>query len=108
MVYKNRNQATKSNVKIEDQGRRILFPRILGEQKSEADLMLALNEALQKAGEGPDTRFIRVKYAPSGAISALLTDQANAGALLPRLSNFLIRTAKTVDSAVVGVEILEH
>ncbi len=109
VVHKNRKQqATKPNVKIEDQGRRILFPRSLGQQKAEADLMLALNEALQKAGEGLDTRFIRVKYAPSGAISALLTEQANAGSLIPRLSNLLIRTIKAVDPAVVGVEILEH
>lgn len=107
-IYKNRNPVTKPNAKIEDQGRRILFPRVLGEQNSEADLMLALNEALQKAGEGLDTRFIRVKYAPSGAILALLTEQANTGVLLPRLSNLLIRTAKTVDPAVVGVEILKH
>ncbi len=70
--------------------------------------MLALNEALQKAGEGLDTRFIRVKYALSGAISALLTEQANVGVLLSRLSNLLIRTAKTVNPAIVGVEILEH
>ena len=112
VVYKNRKvnspQAAKSNVKVEHQGRRILFPRVSGQQISEADLMLALNEALQKAGEGLDTRFIRVKYAPSGAISALLTDQANAGLLIPRLTNLLIRAAKTVDAAVVGVEILEH
>lgn len=108
VTYKNQNHITKPNAKIEDQGRRILFPRVVGEQKSEADLMLALNEALQKAGEGLDTRFIRVKYVPSEAISALLTEQANAGILFPRLSNLLIRTAKAVDQAVVGVEILEH
>lgn len=72
---------------------------------SEADLMLALNEALQKAGEGLDTRFSRVRYALSGAISTLLTEKANAGLLIPRLSNLLIRTAKT---AIVGVEILEY
>ena len=70
--------------------------------------MLALNEALQKAREGLDTQFVQVKYAPSGTISALLTEQANAGLLIPRLSNLLIRAAKTVDAAVVGVEILEH
>ena len=109
VVYKNRKQqVTKPNVKSQDQGRRILFPRVLGQQKSEADLMLALNEALQKAGEGSGTRFILVKYAPSGAISALLTEQANAGSLIRRLSNLLIRMVKTVDPAVVGVEILEH
>ena len=65
--------------------------------------MLALNEALQKAGEGLDTRFSRVRYAPSGAISALLTEKANAGLLVRWLSNLLIRAAKTVDSTVMGV-----
>ena len=109
VVYKNRKQPTtitKSNVKIEDQGRRILFPRVLGQQKSEADLMLALNKALQKAGE--ETRFCRVRYSLSGAVSALLTEKANAGLIIPRLSNVLIRAVKTVDQAIVGVEILEH
>lgn len=46
VIYKNRNPVTKPSAKIEDQGRRILFPRGLGEQKSEADLMLVLNKAL--------------------------------------------------------------
>lgn len=112
--YKNRKpnhlqQATKLLADVENQGRRILFPRKSPSvQMSEADLMLALNEALQKAGEGSDIRFSRVKYAPSGAIYALITEKANAGLLIPRLSNSLIRAAKTVDAAVVGVEILEH
>ena len=75
---------------------------------SEADLMLVLNEALQKAGEGSDTRFSRIRYSPSAAVSALLTEKANAGLLIPRLSNVLIRAAKTVDAAIVGVEVLEH
>jgi len=75
---------------------------------SEADLMLALNEALQKAGESIYTRFCGVRYSPSGAISALLTEKANAGVLIPRLSNVFIRAVKTVDPAVVRVEILEH
>ena len=107
VVYKNqKQQATKPNLKMEDQGRRILFPQVAGQQKSGADLMLALNEALQKAGE--ETRFCRVRYSPSGAISTLLTEKANAGLFIPRLSNVLIRAAKTVDQAIVGVEILEH
>ena len=70
--------------------------------------MLVLNEALAKAGEGVDVRFSRVRYSPSGAVSALLTEKANARILIPRLSNVLIRAAKTVDEAIVGVEILEH
>jgi len=75
---------------------------------SEADLMLALNEALARAGEGADIRFSRVRYSPSGEVSALLTEKANAGLLIPRLSNVLIRAAKTVNVAIVEVEILKH
>lgn len=79
-------------------GRRILFPRkIEGQQKSEADLMLVLNEALQKAGIDPKVRFCRIRY-------ALLTEKADAAMLLPQGSNLLIRAAKSVDDAVVGVE----
>ena len=70
--------------------------------------MLALNEILPKAGEGLDTWFTWIKYAPSGEISALLTEKANVGLLISRLSNLLIRAAKTVDPAVVEVEMLEH
>ena len=70
---------------------------------SEADLMLVLNEALARAGEGVDIRFSRVRYSPSGAVSALLTEKANTGLVIPRLSNALIRDAKTVDADIVGV-----
>lgn len=49
--YKNRKLSSQQSTKLpangEHQGRRILFPReISGRQMSEADLMLALNEAL--------------------------------------------------------------
>lgn len=73
---------------------------------SEADVILVLNEALQKAGEG--IRFFRVKYSPSGAVSALLTKNSDTGTIIPRLSNVLIRAAKSVDQAIIGVKILEH
>ncbi len=93
----------------EYQGKKILFPRETSAHRmSEADLMLVLNEVLQKAGEGLHTRFCRVRYSPSGAISALLTEKANAGVIISRLSNVLIRAAKSVNPAVVGVEVLEH
>ena len=46
--------------KQEKLGRRILFPRDSSQEKSEADLMLALNEALQKAGVETYIRFSRV------------------------------------------------
>lgn len=54
----------------------------------EADLMLALKKALQKDEE--KTRFYRVKYLPSGVVSALLIEKANTGSIIPRLSNQLI------------------
>ena len=109
--YKNRkpnSQQTSLHANGEHLGRRILFPRktALDPQMSEADLMLVLNEALQKAGEG--SRFCRVRYSPSGAVSALLTENSDAGTIIPRLSNVLIRAAKSVDQAIIGVEVLEH
>lgn len=70
--------------------------------------MLALNKALEKAEKRLDSCFIRVKYAPLGVILALLMEQTNTGLLIPRLSNLLIQTVKTIDPAVVGVEILEY
>lgn len=70
--------------------------------------MLALNEALQKAGVESKVRFCRVRYALSGSISALLTEKSDANMLFPPRSNLLIRAAKTVDDAVIGVEVLEQ
>lgn len=55
-----------------------------------------------------ETRFCRVRYSPSGAVSALLNEKADARSINPRLSNVLIRAAKTIDQAIVGVEISEH
>lgn len=69
--------------------------------------MLALNEALQKAGIESKVWFSRVRYAPSGSISALLTEKADAAMLLPQQSNLSIRAIKAVDDAVVRVEVLE-
>lgn len=75
---------------------------------SEANLMLALNEVLQKAGKAIYTQFCQVRYFSSGAISAILTEKANARVLIPRLSNVFIQASKTVDPAVVRAEILQH
>ncbi|MCJ1348444.1 hypothetical protein MMC31_006676, partial [Peltigera leucophlebia] len=99
---KSKGKQSSPGSKQEQLGRRILFPRDSGQERSEADLMLALNEALQQAGVETYIRFSRVRYAPSGAISALLTEKADAGQLIPQRSNLLIRAAKSVDPAVVG------
>ena len=70
--------------------------------------MLALNKALQKAGEELCIQFSWVRYAPSSAISAFFTEKADAGQLIPRQSNLLIQAVKLIDPARVGVEVLEH
>ena len=49
-----------------------------------------------------------MRYSPSRAISALLTKKANARLFIPRLSNVLIRAAKTVNLAIIRVEILDY
>lgn len=88
MCMNRKVQSTKPIAKIEDQGSRILFPRVLGQKKSEADLTLALNEALQKAGEKRD--IVELGTQPSRTFSALLTEKANTGLIITRLSNVLI------------------
>ena len=106
---KNGTPKVGTEVKFEQRGRKILFLRQNDSQlKSEADMMLALNEALQKAGIETKVRFSRVRYAPSGSISALLTEKADATMLIPSRSNLLIRAAKSVDNAIVGVEVFEQ
>ena len=47
-------------------------------------------------------------YAQSGAISALLKEKASAEDLVKEHSNVLIRAAKFIDEAVIGVEALER
>lgn len=59
VVYKNRKTlAIKFNIKTKDQKKRIFFLQVLGQQKSNADLILALNKTLQKFGE--EIRFCKV------------------------------------------------
>ena len=103
-----RRKAT-TPTKVEPEKRRVIFRReALSPRKSEADLMLALNEALQKAGTPTYTRFSRVGYSQSGAISTLLTEKSSAEQLVGNHSNILIRAAKAVDEGVIGVEALER
>lgn len=65
-------------------GRRILFLwKDENQLKPEANLILALNEALQKGEVEPKVRFSRVRYAPSGSILVLLTEKADAAMLRP-------------------------
>lgn len=49
-----------------------------------------------------------MRYAPSGVISTLPTEKVDAGSLILRLASSLIRDAKTIDSELVRVEVLEH
>ena len=107
------NRKRKSNAasppKVEPEKRRFIFrERANSPQKSEADLMLVLNESLQKAGVPAYVRFSRVGYSQSGAVSGLLTERSNAEDLIKQHSNTLIRAAKSVDEGVIGVEALER
>lgn len=77
-------------------------------QISEAHLMLVLNNALEKVGKKSDIRFAWVKYVLIGLISALFIEKANERVSIPQLLNLLIWVAKTVNIAIVGIEILEH
>lgn len=83
----------KSSVSIEaKQCRcRILFAHKNGSQlKSEADLLLALNEKLQTPRVESKNRFNRVQYSLSWFILALLIEKANATSLLFPQSYLLI------------------
>lgn len=109
--YTNKKHGTtkKGAQNQEPGGKRILFPREEAKAKrSEEDIMLALNEALQKVGEPASIRVSRIGYSQSGAILTLLTEKADARELLKKHKNILIRAAKTVDVAVIGAEALEH
>lgn len=52
--------------------------------------------------------FSQVRYTSSGVISTLLIKKADAGLLIPWQLNLLIRAVKTINLAVVGVEVLKH
>ena len=95
--------------KIEPEKRRVIFRQeLLSPQKLEADLMLTLNKSIQKTGVPAYTRFSKVGYLQSGAISALFTEKSNAKELINIHSNILMRAAKSVDKGVVEVEALER
>lgn len=61
---------------------------MLSQQKSEVNIILALNKALQKSGE--KTQFYRFRYLPSGVVSTVFTENANIGLIVPWLSNLFI------------------
>ena len=107
------NRKRKSNPsdlpKLEPEKRRMIFRReSISPRKSEADLMLVLNESLQRAGIPAYIRFSRVGYFQLGAISALLTEKPNAENLIKGYANMLIRTAKSVNEGVIGADALER
>ena len=52
--------------------------------------MLVLNEVLQGAGVEPQIHFGRIRYAKSGAISALLSERAYVGMILPKFETLLL------------------
>ena len=94
--------------KAELEKRRVIFcQEFLLPQKSESDLMLALNKTLQKVGISTYTRFSKVEYSQSRAISALFTEKLSAEQLVGNHLNILIRAAKGIDVGVIEIEALE-
>lgn len=87
-----KNGAAKKGTQKQESGeRKILFPREEAQPKrSKENIMLALNETLQKAKKLVIVWFSRVGYAQSGAILTLLTKNANAKKLLKTFRNILI------------------
>lgn len=62
-VTSSRKEKANASPKVEPKKRRIIFCReALAPKKSETDLMLALNKALQKAAVSTYTRFSKVGY----------------------------------------------
>ena len=70
--------------------------------------MLILNKGLQQIKKKTYIRFTQGQYAPSGTVFIFLTKIADVGQLISQQSNLLIPEVKTVDPAVVGIEVLEH
>lgn len=102
----NGNRKRKGNAasppKTEPERRRVIFRReINSPQKSQADLMLVLNETLQRVGISAYVRFSKVGYSQSGAISGLLTERSNTEDRILHHSNILIRAAKSIDGGVI-------
>lgn len=95
--------------KLEPEKRRVIFQHEpIFAQNSKADLILVVNESLQKAGILVYTRFSRVGYLQLRAISALLTEKSSAKNLVRNHFNILIRTAKSVNEKIIGIEALER
>ena len=104
-----RNKKPIHRKRNEPEKRRVIFRRATtSPQKSEADLMLVLNEALQRVNLPAYIRFSKVGYSQSGAISRLLTEKSNTEDLLRDHSTILIRATKSVNKEVIGVESLER
>ena len=76
-TYKPKRKQSTPTIKQKQLERRILFPCNPGQTISEANLILALNKALQQAGEKIYICFTRVQYASYCAISALLSKKAD-------------------------------
>ncbi|MCJ1352549.1 MAG: hypothetical protein MMC33_002533, partial [Icmadophila ericetorum] len=90
---KQRSVETKTVVDSKD--RKLLFSRIASfPRANEADLMLACNVSLQKAGVSPQTRIAKVRYTEGGKIAVHLTEKAPAKAVVKEYRDLLIRAAK--------------
>lgn len=108
VISSSQKQKASISLKIELEKRRIIFRHEARlSQKSEADLILALNKALQEARIPTYIWFNRVSYLKSGTILVLLIKKSSVDQLVYNHLNILIKAAKVVDLGVIRVEVLE-
>ncbi|EED21750.1 endonuclease/reverse transcriptase, putative [Talaromyces stipitatus ATCC 10500] len=73
-----------------------------------ADILLALNRALAKAGFPDFVRAVDSGYAASGALTVLLERGTRSSTLVPVYNDTLLAAVRQTDPAVISVEISEQ
>ncbi|EED23615.1 hypothetical protein TSTA_070280 [Talaromyces stipitatus ATCC 10500] len=73
-----------------------------------ADVLLALNRALAKAGFPDFVRAVDSGYAASGALTVLLERGTRSSTLVPVYNDTLLAAVRQTDPAVISVEISEQ
>ncbi|MCJ1360676.1 MAG: hypothetical protein MMC33_010685, partial [Icmadophila ericetorum] len=107
-VTPRKTKSVKTKTMVNSKDRKILFSRIASApQANEADLMLACNVSLRKAGVNPQIRIAKVRYSVGGKIAANLTEKAPAKAGIKEYLDLLTRAAREVDQGVNNVEALD-
>jgi len=95
----------------EREARRLIFRRKEGTgalQKDRADLIFALNEALDREHLPSFLRIYDAGYTKSGALTALLQRGALSSMVLPDYTDLLLTAARQIDPAIIALEASEQ